>query len=124
MILFRVLYKKHFINLLSTNRKMSNNALVFLAQGAEEMETVITVDVLRRAGVNVTLAGVNGAEPVLCSRNVRVVPDEDLNNVKDNTYDAVIIPGGLKGAETCANVSWQVLCLKLIFQQIYRISIV
>ena len=27
------------------------SALVFLAEGAEEMETVIVVDVLRRAGV-------------------------------------------------------------------------
>ena len=38
---------------------MSNKrALVFLAEGAEEMETVITVDTLRRGGVDVTLAGV------------------------------------------------------------------
>ncbi len=83
---------------------MSKTALVFLAPGAEEMETVITVDVLRRGGVQVTLAGVNGLESVLCSRNVRLVPDDSLENVKDTVFDAIIIPGGLKGAETCANV--------------------
>jgi uncharacterized protein (UPF0128 family) len=41
-------------------RKMSKKALVFLATGAEEMEVVITVDVLRRGGFDVKLAGVNG----------------------------------------------------------------
>ena len=69
---------------------MSTKALVFLATGAEEMETVITVDVLRRAGINVVLAGVNGLEPVVCSRNVKIVPDVQLDSVKDDTFDAVI----------------------------------
>ena len=68
---------------------MVHTAAVFLAEGAEEMETVITVDVLRRGGVEVTLVGVNGGEVVLCSRNVRIVPDASLDNVLDNTYDAV-----------------------------------
>lgn len=75
-----------------------------MAEGAEEMETVITVDVLRRGGIDVTLAGVNGPEPVLCSRNVRIVPDISLEKVEAEVFDAVIVPGGLKGAETCATV--------------------
>jgi putative intracellular protease/amidase len=88
-----------------TNKEMSaKRALVFLAKGAEEMETVITVDVLRRAGILVTLAGVEGADAVLCSRDVRVVPDVALSSVENDNFDAVIVPGGLKGAETCASV--------------------
>ncbi len=86
---------------------MMKRALVFLAQGAEEMETVITVDVLRRANVNVTLAGVDGPEAVLCSRNVKIVPDTSLESVSSETFDCVIVPGGLKGAEACATVSFQ-----------------
>ena len=68
------------------------------------METVITVDVLRRGGIDVTLAGVSGADSVLCSRNVRIVPDTSLDKVENTMFDAVIVPGGLKGAETCATV--------------------
>lgn len=79
-------------------------ALVFLAKGAEEMETIITVDTLRRAGIEVTLAGVDGPDAVLCSRDVKVVPDVALSTVAGNEFDAVIVPGGLKGAETCATV--------------------
>jgi protein DJ-1 len=83
---------------------MSKKALIFLATGAEEMETVITADVLRRAGIDVTLAGINGKDSVVCSRQVKIVPDTDLKSVQNDIFDAVIVPGGLKGAEACANV--------------------
>lgn len=88
----------------STRLTMVKKALVFLAEGAEEMETVITVDTLRRAGIDVTLAGLSGDQQVLCSRNVKITPDVSLDSVKSDNFDAVIVPGGLKGAETCALV--------------------
>ncbi|KAF9412861.1 hypothetical protein HW555_008765 [Spodoptera exigua] len=74
---------------------MSKTALVILSQGAEEMETVITVDMLRRGGVTVTLAGLDGPDPVLCSRQVTLVPDKALDAALAETpmYDAVILPG-------------------------------
>jgi putative intracellular protease/amidase len=86
----------------------SKTALIFLAHGAEEMETVITADVLRRAGIDVTIAGIDpdhGSHNVVCSRNVKIVPDVSLDSVHEKTYDAVIVPGGLKGAEDCASVN-------------------
>ncbi|KAK3583391.1 hypothetical protein CHS0354_040354 [Potamilus streckersoni] len=79
-------------------------ALVILAEGAEEMETVITVDVLRRGGVEVTLAGLTDSSPVLCSRNVMLVPDTSLEKAKsDGPYDIVVCPGGAKGAQSLAS---------------------
>ena len=105
-MIFKFLLKdlsNKFYSTISSN--MTKKALVFLAEGAEEMETVITVDTLRRAGIEVTLAGLNGDSPVLCSRNVRVVPDVALDSVSSQTFDAVIVPGGLKGAEACSLVS-------------------
>ncbi|XP_075988911.1 protein dj-1beta-like [Anticarsia gemmatalis] len=80
---------------------MSKSALVILAQGAEEMETVITVDMLRRAGVTVTMAGLDGDAPVLCSRQITLVPDKSLSDAlaASPQYDAVILPGGLEGSD-------------------------
>ncbi|XP_041970394.1 protein dj-1beta-like [Aricia agestis] len=80
---------------------MSKSALVILAQGSEEMETVITVDMLRRGGVTVTVAGLDGNAPVLCSRQVTLVPDKSLTDAlaEKSQYDAVILPGGLEGSE-------------------------
>ena len=42
---------------------------------------------------------------MLCSRNVKVVPDAALSAVKDSgSYDIIICPGGLKGAQNLAEV--------------------
>ncbi|XP_075997540.1 Parkinson disease protein 7 homolog isoform X1 [Genypterus blacodes] len=78
-------------------------ALVILATGAEEMETVIPVDIMRRAGIAVTVAGLMGKEPVQCSRNVLICPDESLEEAsKQGPYDVVLMPGGMPGAQHLA----------------------
>ena len=65
-------------------------ALVILAPGAEEMETVISTDVLRRAKINVTLAGLDSAEPVECSRGVRIVPDKSLDEAMQGRHSCIV----------------------------------
>lgn len=77
-------------------------ALVMLAAGAEEIEVSIIVDVLRRAGVKVTLAGLSGSSAVTCSRGLRLLPDVALGDVA-GTFDAVVLPGGAQGAESLAS---------------------
>ncbi|KAL1926898.1 hypothetical protein VTP01DRAFT_5228 [Rhizomucor pusillus] len=87
----------------------TKKALVLLADGTEEMEFTISVDILRRAKVDVTIAGVRLKNHTFaeCSRNVKIVPDVEFEHqnisweAKD--YDAVVIPGGLQGAETMKN---------------------
>lgn len=76
-------------------------ALVLLAEGAEEMETTITVDVLRRAEVATTVAGVEGRDAVRCSRAVRLVPDVGVDEVRGG-FDVLALPGGRGGAERLA----------------------
>ncbi|XP_013136396.1 PREDICTED: protein deglycase DJ-1-like [Papilio polytes] len=87
--------------------RMSKSALVILAQGAEEMETVITVDMLRRGGVTVTLAGLDSNAPVLCSRQITLVPDKSLSDAlaENPQFDAVILPGGLEGSDRLSKSS-------------------
>ncbi|KAJ8890361.1 hypothetical protein PR048_009869 [Dryococelus australis] len=79
---------------------MSKTALVLLAGGAEEMEFVISADVLRRAGVTTTVAGLDTVNTVICSQNVGIVPDINLNDaIKKGPYDVVVLPGGLQGSK-------------------------
>jgi len=77
-------------------------ALVLLAPGAEEMEVVISIDVLRRAEIEVVVAGLQGAKVATCSRQVKLVPDVALDDVQ-GTFEVVVLPGGLPGSETLAD---------------------
>ncbi len=76
-------------------------ALVLLAEGAEEMEAVISIDVMRRGGIDVTVAGVDGPEAVRCSREVVITPDVALDAL-DDEFDVVVLPGGAGGAQRLA----------------------
>ncbi|EFA04901.1 Protein DJ-1-like Protein [Tribolium castaneum] len=80
---------------------MSTKALVFLAGGAEEMEAVIAIDVLRRGGVEVTVAGLPDANIIKCSRGVNIKPDISICEAK-GPFDAIVLPGGLGGAKALA----------------------
>lgn len=79
---------------------MKKNVCVLIADGSEEMEAVITVDVLRRAGIGVFLAGV-GEETrmVTTSRGVRIAPDGAWDPAEASRFDALVIPGGVGGTQ-------------------------
>ncbi|MEN4768526.1 protein deglycase YajL [Duffyella gerundensis] len=81
---------------------MSVNVLVCLAHGSEETEAVTTIDLLVRGGIKVTTASVesDGSLEITCSRGVRLLADAPLVAVADGEFDAIILPGGLRGAET------------------------
>ena len=84
----------------------TKTALLILAEGAEEMEAVIAVDVMRRAKIEVVVAGLSGDGIVTCSRGINIKPDKNLADVKDNLYDALVLPGGGKGAKNLAESSY------------------
>lgn len=71
--------------------------LVPLAEGAEELEAVTIIDLLRRAGIDVVSAGLK-AGPVRCSRGTVIVPDQTLDEALTRDYDMVVLPGGQPGA--------------------------
>jgi len=77
------------------------SALVPLAQGCEELEAVTVVDLLRRAGIEVVTAGLDD-QPVHASRGVVLVPDTTLDEALERSYDIVVLPGGLPGADHLA----------------------
>jgi 4-methyl-5(b-hydroxyethyl)-thiazole monophosphate biosynthesis len=77
------------------------SVLVCLAHGTEETEAVTVIDLLVRGGISVTTASVNGDgdREIVCSRGVRLLADNILVDVADNDFAAIVLPGGLKGAE-------------------------
>lgn len=79
---------------------MPKTAVVLLAEGFEEIEALAPVDVLRRAGIRVTVAGVN--DPVVkSSRGISVKTDMLLDQVAELS-DVVIVPGGMPGSTNLA----------------------
>jgi protein deglycase len=79
---------------------MLKTALVILAEGFEEVEAIAPVDVLRRAGVRVTIAGVKDLL-VKSSRKIGIEADILLGDLVEMP-DAVILPGGIPGATNLA----------------------
>lgn len=71
-------------------------ALVFLAEGFEEIEFTSIVDVLRRGGIEVVVAGIKeGATEG--SHGIKILPDRSIDEVNVDDFDAVICPGGAPG---------------------------
>jgi 4-methyl-5(b-hydroxyethyl)-thiazole monophosphate biosynthesis len=73
-------------------------ALIFIAHGSEEIESITPGDVLVRAGVDVTYAGVGGTS-LRGSRGLPLAADIPAEELADDLFDAVVLPGGGTGAE-------------------------
>jgi 4-methyl-5(b-hydroxyethyl)-thiazole monophosphate biosynthesis len=73
--------------------------IVFLADGFEECEALIVVDILRRAGVETVMASIMGRLEVDSSGNIIVKADVLAEDVDFDTVDLVVLPGGRTGTE-------------------------
>lgn len=72
-------------------------ACVLLADGFEEIEAITVIDVLRRAEIEVHTLGLAGRE-VRGAHGIPVIADRTVADGARETWDAVILPGGLPGA--------------------------
>ena len=81
-----------------------SRVLVPLAQGCEDMEAVTIIDILRRAGIEVVVAGLDEGL-ITGSRGVRFQPDMTLDEALSHDYDMVALPGGLPGSDHLAGDS-------------------
>lgn len=83
---------------------MTKQALVPIADGSEEIEAVTIIDVLRRAGVEVTVAsvGVGKTKQITAARGTTIVADSFITDCADKAWDLIAVPGGIEGADHLA----------------------
>src|SRR3989338_4523292 len=72
--------------------------LMPLAPGFEEIEALAVVDILRRAGIEVVMAG-TVENPIEGRNKIKVLADISLDSVKNQDFDMIVLPGGAVGTE-------------------------
>ena len=81
---------------------MTFRALITLAEGIDDLQSVTLIDVLRRAKVEVVVASVEGRRMLTCARGTRVTADAMLVDVLAQPFDLIVLPGGDVGAQHLA----------------------
>ncbi len=76
-----------------------NKIYLFLADGFETVEALAPVDVMRRAGLNLTTVSIMGRREVLSAQGVTVLADALFEECSFSDADALILPGGGEGTE-------------------------
>lgn len=74
-----------------------SKAIVFLADGFEECEGLIVVDILRRAGIDTVTASVMNRLDILSSHKIKISADVLAEDADYDSADIVILPGGMPG---------------------------
>ncbi len=78
-------------------------AVIFLAEGFEEVEALTPVDVLRRAGIEVKTVSVSPHKQVTGARHIPVIADALFEEVNYDEIDLLVLPGGMPGATNLFN---------------------
>ena len=77
-------------------------AVVFFAEGTEECEALLVVDLLRRAKVEVLVASASGSREILSSHKVHITADALAEEVDYSDVNLVVLPGGIPGTPNLA----------------------
>ena len=70
---------------------------IFMADGCEEIEALTTVDILRRAKIDIDMISINGKSEVTGSHNITFKCDKVISEADFSGYDGLVLPGGLPG---------------------------
>lgn len=79
-----------------------SKVLVPLAPGFEEIEAITVIDILRRAGIDVVVAGTQPG-PIEASRKTKHLANCTLDDVRAEDFDMIVLPGGQPGATNLRN---------------------
>jgi len=77
-------------------------ALVVIANGSESLESVTAINILRRAGIEVTVAAVGGDLMVIGTRDILLLATVRHADIAHQHFDLIVLPGGELGAKALA----------------------
>ena len=75
---------------------------IFLADGFEEIEGLTVVDILRRAGIDISMISINGKKKVTGAHGIALDTDEDIVQCDLDKLDMLVLPGGMPGTTNLA----------------------
>lgn len=87
-----------------------SKVFIFFADGLEEIEGLTVVDMLRRAGIDISIVSINGTLKITGSHKIEIGADMLLSEVDVNDGCMFILPGGMPGTthlgenETVCNI--------------------
>ena len=73
---------------------------IFCANGLEECEALVVVDLLRRAKLEVDMISLEDTINIHSSHGISFKADKLIKDINHHSYDALILPGGLAGTKT------------------------
>ena len=76
---------------------------LFLANGFEEIEAITTLDILRRAGIEVQTISISGSRSVIGAHGISIKADDIYRRSGLVNSDCIILPGGMPGSENLRN---------------------
>lgn len=83
--------------------KTMKKSYIFLADGFEEIEAISAVDILRRAGMDITTVSINDNPLVTGAHGIAIAADAAYTQATGlNDADWLILPGGMPGASNLA----------------------
>ena len=74
-------------------------AAVFFGTGYEEIEALTVVDLLRRAGIEVTCVAIDGQKQVMGAHHINVDMDAAIEGLDFDSFDILVCPGGMPGTK-------------------------
>ncbi len=75
---------------------------IFFADGFEEIEGLTVVDILRRAGIDISMISINGKKKVTGAHGISFDTDEDIVQCDSDKLDMLVLPGGMPGTTNLA----------------------
>ncbi|MBO4337427.1 MAG: DJ-1/PfpI family protein [Lachnospiraceae bacterium] len=78
-------------------------AAIFLAEGFETVEALAVVDLCRRAGVELDTVSITEEKRVVSSQSIPVEADKVMAQAELDSYDMLILPGGMPGTVNLEN---------------------